>query len=145
MGKNYPLKTAALAVDEKEKAIESSHGRAQSWWRPSWVWEARVDCWSHGKVAWKSNEPTKWKTSTNEDKWTTTTTKWTKMKKISRGSPKQVPSLGVFDYFMVIGDNFIIYVNNYLWLLWLVVIILWLLVIISDYWLLFMIIDYLLL
>ena len=30
----------------------------------------------------------------NEQKWT----------KISGGSPKQVPSLGVFDYFMVIDD-----------------------------------------
>ena len=34
VGKKYPLKTIALAVDEKEKAIESSQGRAQSWWRP---------------------------------------------------------------------------------------------------------------
>ena len=30
----------------------------------------------------------------NEQKWT----------KISGGSPKQAPSLGVFDYFMVIDD-----------------------------------------
>ena len=35
MGKRCPLKTVALAVDEKEKAIKSSQGRAQSWWRPS--------------------------------------------------------------------------------------------------------------
>ena len=55
----------------------------------------------------------------NEQKWT----------KISGGSPKQVPSLGVFDYFMVID----VYVNNYLWLLWLFMIILWLLIIICNY------------
>ena len=35
VGKRCPLKTVALAVDEKEKAIQSSRGRAQSWWRPS--------------------------------------------------------------------------------------------------------------
>ena len=34
MGKKCPLKTVALAVDEKEKAIKSSRGRAQSQWRP---------------------------------------------------------------------------------------------------------------
>ena len=68
VGKKCPLKTVALLVDEKEKAIESSRGRAQSWWRPSPVWEARVECRWHGKVAWTSNEdttPKKWKTSTN--------------------------------------------------------------------------------
>ena len=53
MGKKCSLKTVALVVDEKEKAIESSRGRAQSWWRPSLVWEARVECRWHGKVAWK--------------------------------------------------------------------------------------------
>ena len=38
------------------------------------------------------------------------------------GSSKQVPSLAVFDYFMVIDDYFMVidvYVNNYLWSLWL--------------------------
>ena len=38
------------------------------------------------------------------------------------GSFKQVPSLAVFDYFMVIDDYFMVidvYVNNYLWSLWL--------------------------
>ena len=30
VGKKCPLKTVALLVDEKEKAIESSRGRAQS-------------------------------------------------------------------------------------------------------------------
>ena len=30
VGKKYPLKTVALAVDEKEKAIESSWCRAES-------------------------------------------------------------------------------------------------------------------
>ena len=49
--------------------------------------------------------------------------------KTSRGSPKQVPSPGVFDYFMVID----VYVNNYLWPLWLFMIILWLLIIICYY------------
>ena len=34
VGKKCPLKTVALAVDDKEKAIKSSWGRAQSWWRP---------------------------------------------------------------------------------------------------------------
>ena len=68
MGKKCPLKTIALAVDEKEKAIESSRGRAQSWWRPLRVWKAMVECRWHGKVAWKSNDdttPTNWKTSAN--------------------------------------------------------------------------------
>ena len=35
VGKKCPLQTVALAVDEKAKAIKSSQGRAQSWWRPS--------------------------------------------------------------------------------------------------------------
>ena len=66
MGKKCPLKTVALAVDEKEKAIKSSRGRAQSWWRPSRAWEARVECWWHGKWAWKRNE----EQQQNEDqKW----------------------------------------------------------------------------
>ena len=62
MGKKCPLKTIVLAVDEKEKAIKSSWGRAQSWWRPSRAWVARVECWWHGKVPWKM----KWRTTT---KW----------------------------------------------------------------------------
>ena len=90
VGKKCPLKAVALAVDEKEKAIESSWGRAQSWWRPLRVWEAMVECRWHGKV--EGNQMNQ----QNENKWTTT--KWTKI------SPKQVPSLGVFDYFMVIDD-----------------------------------------
>ena len=32
VGKKCPLKTVPLAVDEKEEAIKSSQGRAQSWW-----------------------------------------------------------------------------------------------------------------
>ena len=42
MGKKFPLKTVALLVDEKEKAIEIIQGRAQSWWnlhgseKPRW-------------------------------------------------------------------------------------------------------------
>ena len=43
----------ALTVDEKEKTIKSSQGRAQGWWGLSqmeWEW--------HEKVAWKSNEDT---------------------------------------------------------------------------------------
>ena len=31
MGKKRPLKTVALVVDEKAKAIKSSWGKAQSW------------------------------------------------------------------------------------------------------------------
>ena len=66
MGKKCPLKTVALAVDEKEKSVKSSQGRAQSWWRPSHSWEAKVECQWHGKVAWKrsqeqqQNEDQKW-------------------------------------------------------------------------------------
>ena len=69
--KKCPLKTVVLAIDEKENAIKSSRGRAQSWWRPSWAWEARVECRWHGKVVWKSNEDktTKWRSLTNENKW----------------------------------------------------------------------------
>ena len=37
VGKTFPLKTVALALDEKEKTIESSRGTAQSWWTPSQV------------------------------------------------------------------------------------------------------------
>ena len=37
----------------KRKATESSQGRAQSWWRPSRAWEARVECRWQGKVARK--------------------------------------------------------------------------------------------
>ena len=37
VGKKCPLKTVTLTVDEKEEAIKSSWGRAQSWWRPSRV------------------------------------------------------------------------------------------------------------
>ena len=58
-GKKCPLKTVTLTVDEKEEAIKSSWGRAQSWWRPSRVWEARVECWWHDKIAWKSNKDKK--------------------------------------------------------------------------------------
>ena len=132
MGKKCPLKTVALAVDEKEKAIESSRGRAQSWWRPSRVWEARVECRWHGKVAWKSNEdttPTKWKTSTNEDTWTTTTTttKWRSTINITKNPPEVLPSkhhrwgflawlcMIICDYWwllMIICN----YKNDYLWL-----------------------------
>ena len=69
--------------------------------------------------------PTKWKTSTNEDKWrTVTTTKWTKT---SGGSPKQVPSLGVFDYFMI-------YVDNYFMIIMIICYYKWLFVIIYDYY-----------
>ena len=37
VGKKCQLKTIALAVDEKEKEIKGSQGRAQSWWKPSRV------------------------------------------------------------------------------------------------------------
>ena len=145
MGKKCPLKTVALAVDEKEKAIESSQGRAQSWWRPSQVWEARVECRWHGKVAWKSNEdktPTKWKTSTNEDKWIrrVTTTKWTKA---STGSLKQVPSLGVFDYFMVILWLFMIICYYKMIIYDYFIIILWFEIFSEFYGVKFLICDYL--
>ena len=56
VGKKCPLKTIALAVDEKQKAIKSSWGRGQSCWRPSRTWKPRVECRWHGKVAWKGNE-----------------------------------------------------------------------------------------
>ena len=56
MGIKRPLKTIAFAVDEKEKAIKSNWGRAQSWWRPSRASVARVECRLHGKVDWKRNE-----------------------------------------------------------------------------------------
>ena len=32
LGKKCPLKTVALTVDEKQKAIKSSQGTARSWW-----------------------------------------------------------------------------------------------------------------
>ena len=35
VGKKCLLKTIALSEDEKEEAIKSSRGRAQSWWRVS--------------------------------------------------------------------------------------------------------------
>ena len=75
VSKKRPLKTVALAVDAKAKAIESSRVRAQSWWRPSqaswWrhsrAWEARVECRWHGKETWKWNEEQQ---QQNEDqKW----------------------------------------------------------------------------
>ena len=135
VGKKCPLKTVALAVDEKEKAIKSSRGRAQSWWRPSRVWEARVECRWHGKVAWKSNKdttPTKWKTSTNDDKWrTTTTTKWTKINKNLQRFSQASTIAGSFWLFYGYWWLFVIYVNNYLWLLWLFYDYLWLFVIIK--------------
>ena len=34
----------------KSKATKSSEGRAQSWWRSSRAWEARVECHWQGKV-----------------------------------------------------------------------------------------------
>ena len=40
-------------MPDKSKATESIHGRAQSWWRPSRAWEARVECWWQGRVARK--------------------------------------------------------------------------------------------
>ena len=124
MGKKCPLKTVTLVVDEKEKTIESSWGIAQSWWRLSWVWEARVKCRWHDKVAWKSNEdttPTKAKTSTDEDKWRTTTTtiKWTKMNKNLWRFSQASTIVGSFWLFYGYWWLFVIYVNNYLWLLWL--------------------------
>ena len=96
VGKKCSLKTVALTVDENEKPIESSQGRAQSWWKPSRVWEAKVECRWHGKVDWKSIEDTtstKWKTSTNEDKWkTTTTTTTTQWRSTSQKPPEVLPS-----------------------------------------------------
>ena len=91
MGKKCPLRTTVLAVDEKEKAIKSSRGRAQSWWRPSRAWEARVKCLWHSKVAWKyTKNNNKMK---NKNEWTTTTN-------ITKTSlevlPSKVTSLGVF-------------------------------------------------
>ena len=38
---------------DKSKATESNQGIAQSWWRPSRVWQARVECRWQGKVARK--------------------------------------------------------------------------------------------
>ena len=63
VGKKCLLKTIALSEDEKEEAIKSSRGRAQSWWRVSQAWEARVECQWHGKVAWKWMK----RTSTNKE------------------------------------------------------------------------------
>ena len=101
-------------------------------WR---VWEARVECRWHGKVAWKSNKdttPTKWKTSTNEDKWrTTTTTKWTKINKNLQRFSQASTIAGSFWLFYGYWWLFVIYVNNYLWLLWLFYDYLWLFVIIK--------------
>ena len=97
----------ALTVDEKEKTIKSSQGRAQGWWGLSqmeWEW--------HEKVAWKSNEdttPIKWKTSTNEDKWRKEQQNEQKWTKTSGGSPKQVQSLivvGLLFYLFVIIDDY---------------------------------------
>ena len=134
VGKKCPLKTVALAVDEKEKAIGSSRGRAQSWWRLSRVWKARMECRSHGKLAWKSNEdttPAKWKTSTNEDKWRIRTTKWTKTNKNLQRFSQARTITGSFWLFYGYWWLFVIYVNNYLWLLWLFYDYLWLFVIIK--------------
>ena len=82
-----PIQTVALAVDEKEKAIKSSRGRTQSWWRPLWAWETRVECRWHDNVAWKQNE--------EKDTWrpemTTNVTETS-----SEVLPSKVPSLGVF-------------------------------------------------
>ena len=55
----------------KSKATKSSQVRAQSWWRPSRLWEASVECRWHGKVA-RKRENLHWR------KTTTTTTNITK-------------------------------------------------------------------
>ena len=49
----------------KSKANESSQGRAQSGWRPSRFWEARVQCRWQGKVARKCKNLQWGKTTTN--------------------------------------------------------------------------------
>ena len=134
-GEKMPTQNRSARGRWKKKAIESSQGRAQSWWRPSRVWEARVECRWHGKVAWKSNKdttPTKWKTSTNEDKWrTTTTTKWTKINKNLQRFSQASTIAGSFWLFYGYWWLFVIYVNNYLWLLWLFYDYLWLFFIIK--------------
>ena len=51
----------------KSKANESSQGRAQSWWRPSRVWEARVECRWQGKVSRKCKNLQCGKTTTTNN------------------------------------------------------------------------------
>ena len=72
MGKKSPLKTIALSVNEKKEAIKSSRGRAQSWWRVSQAWEARVEYQWHGKVAWKWMKRTSTNKETHQKRTTTT-------------------------------------------------------------------------
>ena len=109
------------------------------------VWEARVECRWHGKVAWKSNKvttPTKWKTSTNENKWiATATTKWTKMNKNLQRFSQASTIAGSFWLFYGYWWLFVIYVNNYLWLFYdyfIIILVYYYKMIICDY---FMIID----
>ena len=51
----------------KSKANESSQGRAQSWWRPSRVWEARVECRWQGEVSRKCKNLQWGKTTTTNN------------------------------------------------------------------------------
>ena len=58
-GYKMPTQNHSVRSRWKEKAIKSSWGRAQSWWRPWRAWVARVECRWHGKRPWK----TKWRTT----------------------------------------------------------------------------------
>ena len=40
-------------MPKHSKKIVVCRGRAQSWWKPSWVWEARAECRWHKAVAKK--------------------------------------------------------------------------------------------
>ena len=124
MGRKCPLKTVALAVDEKEEAIKSSRGRAQSWWRPSRAWEAKVECQWHGKVAWKSNEDTTTKWKINKWRYATSKMNNNTMNKTSQKFSQASNIAGNFwlltSKIYIIYIIYIIYVIhnfNYLWLL----------------------------
>ena len=94
-------------MEEKWKCRESlCDGRAES---TKWVWKPGDRPRKGEGWCWKENvneEHQQMNNNSNKMKINIT--------KTSGGSPKQVPPLGVFDYLWL----FVIYVNNYLWLVY---------------------------
>ena len=100
VGKNCPLKTVALAVDEKAKAIKRNRGRAQSLCRPSWVWEARVECRWHSNVVWEWMKNIRNDNKMKNNNKTNIKNEWSATTNITKSSLKvpssKVTSLRVF-------------------------------------------------
>ena len=121
VAKKCPLKTVALALKDNGM-VEKWKCRESLCVGLGWKYKMRLKPGDSPR----KGEGWCWKENVNKEHWQMKNNNNNKMKiyitKTSGGSPKQVPSLGVFDYFMVTDDC-----------LWLFMIILWLLIIICNY------------